>query len=143
MRREIIGIAAALALGVATIATGTAASFGGHGGAGAHFGGGGMGRMGGMGGMGGGARFSGGVHSGFAPHMVHGFSGSGFNRSFAVHDGFHNRFAFHNRFFFRHHHRFFHRRFAFFAFTGDSCWRWRHVWTPFGWHWRRIWVCGY
>jgi hypothetical protein len=147
MRRKIIGIAAALGLGVATIATGIAAPFGGHGGGGmggghfgggmggmggggAHFGGGGMG-----GGMGGGPRFSGSFHGGMAPHMGSGFTGAHFNR-FAFHHGFHNRFFFH-------HHRFFHRRFAFIAFAGDSCWRWRHVWTPFGWHWRRIWVCGY
>lgn len=126
MRRKIIGIAAAAALGVATIATGIAAPFGGHGGTGGHFSGGG--------GMGGGAHFSGGVHGGFAPHMTGGFSGTHFNR-FAFHHGFHNRFFFH-------HHHFFHRR-AFFAVVGDGCWRWRHVWTPFGWRWRRIWVCDY
>jgi hypothetical protein len=54
-----------------------------------------------------------------------------------------------------HFHRGFgHRRFGFgfgagfwpyYAYADDygSCWRLRHVRTPYGWAWRRIYVCNY
>jgi hypothetical protein len=51
---------------------------------------------------------------------------------------------------FFHRHRFFRNRFfvgAPFALSAyaayDSCYRWRHVWTPWGWRLRRIYVCDY
>jgi hypothetical protein len=121
MRKGVMAIAAAVALGAATMATGvTAAPHGGGGGGGGHMGGGGAafgggGRMGG-----GGAAFGGGAGGAFA-----GRPGFAFNRGFRG------------------------RRFGpgfgwwggpLWAYTG-TCWRLRHVWTPWGWRWRRIWVC--
>jgi len=75
MRKMMIAVAAAIALGTATMATGAMAQRGGHGGGGgAHFGGGGGMHMGG-GGMhfGGGPHFGGGGHFAFRGHR--GFGG--------------------------------------------------------------------
>jgi hypothetical protein len=70
-----------------------------------------------------------------------GFSGAGFGGARFVGGG--HRFA---------HHGFGHRRFGF-GFGGywpyyasgyyGSCWRVRHVRTPYGWAWRRVYVCDY
>ncbi len=137
MRKGAMAIAAAIALGAATMTTGVMAAphggggMGGRGGGGAAFGG-------ARGGMGGGAAFGG--RSG----------GMAFNRggTFAGRPGFTGRPGFVGRpgvaF-----NRGFRRRFGpgfgwwggpLWAYTG-TCWRLRHVWTPFGWSWRRIWVC--
>jgi hypothetical protein len=127
MRKGAMAIAAAIALGAATMTTGVMAAP--HGGPG---GGGGMGR--------GGPAMGGGVRGGPA----FGGGGMAFNRpGFTGRPGFVGRpgFAF-NR-------GFRGRRFGpgfgwwggpLWAYTG-TCWRLRHVWTPWGWRWRRIWVC--
>ena len=152
MRKGVMAIAAALALGTATIATGVTAAphggGGGGGGGGAHFSG---------GGGGGGASFGGNAHMGGAPMAAGPRSGGSFNGGASFNGG--PRFssgrlnsgtrfsggnvAFNGGHF---HHRHFHRGFGLFAFGGgpvwwDSCWRLRRVWTPWGWHWRRINVC--
>jgi hypothetical protein len=149
MRKRVMAIAAALALGAATIATGAVAQ---HGPGGGHGGGGGGGAMvsGGAnaGGGGRGAAFGGGGGPGFgggapmmsaAPRGGGGMTFGGSGRTF--HRGTFNggRFAFR-------HHRHFRGGFGLFAFGGpylydDGCWRWRRVWTPFGWRWRRVDIC--
>src|SRR5579871_1886261 len=144
MRKGVMAIAAALALGTATIATGVTAAphGGGGGGGGAHFSGGGGGapmaagpRSGGT--FNGGATFNGG--SRFSGARTGGtFNGARTLNGARTFNG--GNFAFH------HHHRHFHGGVGLFAFGGPyyddyGCWRLRRVWTPWGWHWRRIYVC--
>jgi hypothetical protein len=149
MRKGVMAIAAAIALGAATLTTGAMAQHGGHGGGGG---------MGGHGGGGGGAAFSGGGHMGGGGGGMMGGRGGGsftgrggsFNGNFAARGGsFSGRSgAFAGRNFAFHDGRFRGRRgfgFGFWggpywAYAGD-CWRLRRVWTPWGWHWRRVNVC--
>jgi len=155
MRKGVMAIAAALALGAATMATGVTAAphgggGGGGGGGGAHFSGGG-----------GGASFGGNAHmgGGGAPMAAGPRSGGTFNGGATFNSG--SRFSGARTFnsgprfsggnfatgghFGHFHHRHFHGGVGLFAFGGpgywDSCWRLRRVWTPWGWHWRRINVC--
>jgi len=131
MRKTIIAIAAALALGAATTVTGAMAAphgGGGHGGGGGHFGGGhfGGGHFGGghFGGghFGGGARFGGGAHFGGhfgGGHFGH-FAGRGFGYG-AIFPGI--------------------GLYAYEPYYG-GCYTRRHwVLTPHGWVLRRIWIC--
>jgi len=131
MRKIVFAVAAAVALGTATM-TGSAmaAPHGGGGGMG-HAGGGGMGRAGGFG------------HPGGAP------GGAGFAAARAAPRGFvghpgpgPGRFAFH-----RGHGRFFGPSIGLYAYGGPiypyygGCWVHRRVWTPYGWRWRLVDVC--
>ena len=114
MRRQILALAAALAIGAATMTTGAMA-----------FRGGGMG-------MGGGAHWGGG-----GSHWAGGHHFDRFRRVDRDDFRFH-RFSRFDRDDFRFRHR--HRLFVFAGgpgFYGDSCYR--PVWTRWG--WRQIWVC--
>jgi hypothetical protein len=159
MRKGVMAIAAAVALGAATMTTGAMAAGHGPGGAGM------------AGGGGGGAAFSGGAHvgggggGGRGPMMnaapqVHG--GTTFNggtaRTFSHPGATFNggrTYAYggaYNHGHYDHHHGHFRRGFGFgvygwgggpyYDYYGDyGCWRLRRVWTPFGWRWRRIYIC--
>jgi hypothetical protein len=129
--KSVLILAAALALGSLTTATGAlAARGGGH--VGGHVGG------GHIGGAVHAARF-GGVSRGYAFHR-----GYAFRRGYAFHRGyaFRRGYAFHRHFVFRRH---FHRRVVFVGYPhrGYGCIHWRHVLTPWGWRWHRVNVCGY
>jgi hypothetical protein len=170
MRKGVMAITAALALGTATIATGAMAQHhsGMAGGGGAPSGGGGAAFSGGGGGAafhGGGQVGGGGAPMAAAPRASGGatfnggtafnsgqrFSGQRFNsgQRFSGGSTFNGGSTTFNggRFAFRHHHRHFHGGFGLFAFGGpsyyydDGCWRWRRVWTPYGWRWRRVDIC--
>jgi len=173
MRKGVMTIAAAVALGAATIGTGAMAAHGGGGGGGHGGGGGGAGFSAGGHGGGGGASFGGNAHMGGGGAPMAGPRASGtFNGGASFNSGarfnsgprfssgprFNSgpRFSGGNfavnggrfgRFGHRHFRRGFGPGFGLFAFGGgpwwDSCWRLRRVWTPWGWHWRRINVCGW
>lgn len=119
MRKTILAVAAALALGTATMATGAVAAppHGGMGHGGPGFGG--MGRPGGMG-MG----RPGGMGMGRPGGMAFGRPGPG------------GRFAFRGG----RRGRFFGPGFGLYAY-GGGCWVRRWVWTPFGFRWRLVDVC--
>jgi hypothetical protein len=144
MRRKILALTAALAIGAATMTTSAMAFRGGFGGHGMGMGGHGMG-MGGHGlGMGGGhaTRMGGGAHWGGMHHFAR-FDRDDRFRRFSRFDRDDFRFRrFHHfarfdrdDFRFRH----FHRHFFLAAgpgFSGGPCWR--PVWTPWGRRWRRV-----
>jgi hypothetical protein len=133
MRKSVLIVAAALALGSLTTATGALAGRGG----------------GHMGGAVHAARI-GGVSRGFAFHRGYAFRrgyafhrGYAFRRGYAFHRGyaFRRGYAFHRHFVFR---RRFHRAFVVVGYPHRyGCIRWRHVLSPWGWRWHRVNVCGY
>ena len=119
-RASALALAAILALGGLSLATDALAARGGGGGHGG----------------GGGGHHVGGFRSGAA------FRTSGFRAhpGFAIRHGtlgVHRGVAFH-RFV---HRRFVHRGFGFYPSYTYSCYRWRHILTPFGWRLRRVNVC--
>lgn len=112
LRKALVALAAAAAIGIAFIPTESMARPGG----GFH---------------------SGGVHGGFAGRGFagHGFAGRGFaGRGFAGH-GFRGRF-------FTGYGLGFYGPYAYYPdYTYDGCYRLHRVLTPYGWRWRRIYVC--
>lgn len=144
MRKTMLAIGAALALGAATMVTGAMAAppggFGG-GGGGAHVGAGAGGGGGGPGG--GGGRVNGGAQFG-GGNFAAGPRNGGANFAAGPNNFNHN----HGNFAFRG------RRFqggpgvGLYAYGGgypwwgyNDCWVRRWVWTPYGWRWRLVEVC--